>query len=108
MKKGVLLLPVGHLLFVVGVFVLGLAALALGDDDELGFFTRRVAVPLWRSDEATRRGRQIAAVIYLALIAYVALPMAPADQRLDLALVPIGSAVWAFLRHRRAALQAAD
>ena len=52
---------------------LSLAARVLGDRDELGYFTRRLADTIWRYPEVTRRGVQIAWVVW-ALAFLIALP----------------------------------
>jgi hypothetical protein len=56
--------PIGYLAFVLALASLSLAAKALGDRDELGFFTDRLARMLWRYPEVTRRGVQIAWVVW--------------------------------------------
>jgi hypothetical protein len=58
--------PVGYLAFVLALASLSLAARALGEDDELGFFTDRLARMLWRYPEVTRRGVQIAWLVWAA------------------------------------------
>jgi hypothetical protein len=52
--------PFGYLAFVVAVAALSIAAKALGDRDELGYFTDRLAKAIWRYPEVTRRGVQMA------------------------------------------------
>jgi hypothetical protein len=56
--------PVGYLAFVLALASLSLAAKVLGDRDELGYFTDRLARMLWRYPEVTRRGVQIAWVMW--------------------------------------------
>ena len=65
--------PFGYLAFVVALAALSIAAKALGDRDELGYFTDRLARTIWRYPEVTRRGVQIAWVVW-ALAFLVALP----------------------------------
>jgi hypothetical protein len=65
-KTHLVLWPAGHLLFIVGVAVLSAAAVLLGDEHELGFFTRRLAFPIWRCEEVTRRGRQLLWLLWTA------------------------------------------
>jgi hypothetical protein len=65
--------PIGYLAFVLALASLSLAAKALGDRDELGYFTDRLARMLWRYPEVTRRGVQIAWFVW-ALAFVVALP----------------------------------
>jgi hypothetical protein len=56
--------PFGYLAFVLALASLSLAAKALGDRDELGFFTDRLARMLWRYPEVTRRGVQMAWLVW--------------------------------------------
>jgi hypothetical protein len=65
--------PFGYLAFVVALASLSIAAKALGDRDELGYFTDRLARTIWRYPEVTRRGVQITWVVW-ALAFLVALP----------------------------------
>ncbi len=68
-----LLRPFGYLAFVLALASLSAAAKLLGDKDELGFFTDRLAAMLWRYPEVTRRGVQIAWVVW-AVAFLIALP----------------------------------
>jgi hypothetical protein len=68
-----ILRPFGYLAFVLALASLSFAAKALGDRDELGYFTDRLARTIWRYPEVTRRGVQIAWVVW-ALAFLVALP----------------------------------
>ena len=52
---------------------LSVAAKLLGDRDELGYFTDRLARMIWRYPEVTRRGVQAAWVVW-ALAFLIALP----------------------------------
>jgi hypothetical protein len=65
--------PIGYLSFVLALAALSTAAKLLGDHDELGYFTDRLARMLWRYPEVTRRGVQIAWSVW-ALAFVVALP----------------------------------
>ena len=65
--------PVGYLAFVLALAALSIAAKALGDRDELGFFTGRLADMIWRYPEVTRRGVQAAWVVW-TLAFLIALP----------------------------------
>ena len=65
--------PLGYLAFVLALASLSVAAKLLGEKDELGFFTGRLANMLWRYPEVTRKGVQIAWVVW-ALAFVVALP----------------------------------
>jgi hypothetical protein len=69
----ILLRPFGYLAFVLALASLSAAAKLLGDKDELGFFTDRLAAMLWRYPEVTRRGVQIAWVVW-AVAFLIALP----------------------------------
>jgi len=65
--------PFGYLAFVLALASLSAAAKLLGEKDELGFFTGRLADMLWRYPEVTRKGVQIAWVVW-ALAFVIALP----------------------------------
>ncbi len=65
--------PLGYLAFVVALAALSIAAKTLGERDELGYFTGRLARMIWRYPEVTRRGVQIAWVVW-GLAFLVALP----------------------------------
>ena len=65
--------PFGYLAFVLALAALSAAARLLGERDELGYFTGRLAQTIWRYPEITRRGVQIAWVVW-ALAFLVALP----------------------------------
>ena len=65
--------PFGYLAFVLALASLSAAAKLLGDKDELGFFSDRLAAMLWRYPEVTRKGVQIAWVVW-ALAFVIALP----------------------------------
>lgn len=65
--------PFGYLAFVLALASLSAAAKLLGEADELGFFTGRLANMLWRYPEVTRKGVQIAWVAW-ALAFVIALP----------------------------------
>ena len=65
--------PFGYLAFVLALSSLSLAAKLLGDRDELGYFTGRLADMIWRYPEVTRRGVQFAWVVW-TLAFLVALP----------------------------------
>src|SRR5437763_17193996 len=56
--------PIGYLAFVLALAALSIAAKALGDRDELGYFTGRLADTIWRYPEVTRRGVQAAWVVW--------------------------------------------
>jgi hypothetical protein len=93
--------PIGYLAFVLALASLSLAAKVLGERDELGFFTDRLARTLWRYPEVTRRGVQIAWLVW-ALAFVVALPpLDPLSTPWD--EVVLGAAAMAVLWRRIAA-----
>ena len=65
--------PFGYLAFVLALASLSAAAKLLGDKDELGFFSERLASMLWRYPEVTRKGVQMAWVVW-AVAFLIALP----------------------------------
>jgi hypothetical protein len=82
MRKALALLrfsarPFGYLAFVLALASLSLAAKALGDRDELGFFTGRLARMIWRYPEVTRRGVQMAWFVWGVAFAVAASPLDP-------------------------------
>jgi hypothetical protein len=86
--------PFGYLAFVLALASLSLAAKALGDRDELGFFTDRLARTLWRYPEVTRRGVQIAWVVWGIAFVIAASPYDPLSTPWDeVGLVAVAMAV---------------
>jgi hypothetical protein len=87
--------PFGYLAFVLALASLSLAAKALGDRDELGYFTDRLARTLWRYPEVTRRGVQMAWVVWAVAFAISVSPYDPlTSTRWDeVALVAVAMAV---------------
>jgi len=75
--------PVGYLAFVLALASLSLAARALGDRDELGFFTDRLARTLWRYPEVTRRGVQVAWLVWAIAFAIAISPFDPLSTPWD-------------------------
>jgi hypothetical protein len=65
--------PFGYLAFVLALAALSIAAKLLGDRDELGYFTDRLARMIWRYPEVTRRGVQAAWCVW-AVAFLIALP----------------------------------
>ena len=65
--------PLGYLAFVLALASLSAAAKLLGDKDELGFFSDRLAAMLWRYPEVTRKGVQTTWVVW-AVAFLIALP----------------------------------
>lgn len=73
----VLIRPVGYLAFVLALLALSGAAKLLGEDHELGFFSRRLAQMLWRYPDVTRPGVQMAWVVWAGLFALAVSPIDP-------------------------------
>jgi hypothetical protein len=69
--------PFGYLAFVLALASLSAAAKLLGEADELGFFTGRLANMLWRYPEVTRKGVQIAWVVWALAFAIAISPYDP-------------------------------
>jgi hypothetical protein len=69
--------PLGYLAFVLALASLSAAAKLLGEKDELGFFTGRLANMLWRYPEVTRKGVQIAWVAWAVAFAVCISPYDP-------------------------------
>jgi hypothetical protein len=72
-----ILRPVGYLMFVVALAALSGAARLLGKRNELGFFSGRLAAMLWRYPEVTRRGVQMAWLIWAVLFGIAVSPVDP-------------------------------
>jgi len=75
--------PFGYLAFVLALASLSLAAKALGDRDELGYFTDRLARMLWRYPEVTRRGVQMAWLVWGIAFAIAVSPYDPLSTPWD-------------------------
>lgn len=69
--------PFGYLAFVLALAALSVAAKILGDRDELGYFTDRLASTLWRYPEVTRRGVQMAWCVWAVALAVSISPYDP-------------------------------
>ena len=69
--------PFGYLAFVFALVALSAAARLLGDEHELGFFSNRLAQMMWRYPELTRRGVQMAWLLWAALFAVAVSPFDP-------------------------------
>ena len=79
----IVLRPVGYLLFVVALGALSGAAKVLGEKDELGFFSGRLASMLWAYPEVTRPGVRAAWVTWAALFAIAVSPLDPITSSWD-------------------------
>lgn len=88
--------PFGYLAFVIALASLSATAWLLGDDHELGFFSRRLAKTVWRYPEVTRRGVQMAWLTWAALLLVALSPVDPFTTRWDeVALVGLAlAALW--------------
>jgi hypothetical protein len=75
--------PFGYLAFVVALAALSSAARLLGDEHELGFFAGRLSRMIWRYPEITRRGVQMAWLVWIALFAIALSPADPITSRWD-------------------------
>lgn len=86
--------PFGYLAFVVALGALSTAAWLLGQENELGFFSGRLAETVWRYPEVTRRGVRIAWLAWAALLIVALSPLDPLTTRWDeVALVGLAFAV---------------
>jgi len=90
--------PVGYLLFVVALAALSGAARLLGQEDELGFFSGRLADMLWRYPEVTRPGVQMAWLTWAVLLVVAVSPLDPIASQWD--EVALASLAAAALWHR--------
>jgi hypothetical protein len=69
--------PLGYLMFVVALGALSGAARVLGERDELGFFSGRLASMLWAYPEVTRPGIRAAWLTWAALFVVAVSPLDP-------------------------------
>lgn len=69
--------PFGYLAFVVALWALSAAARLLGEEHELGFFAERLNRMIWRYPDVTRRGVQVAWVVWLVLFVVAISPYDP-------------------------------
>jgi hypothetical protein len=90
--------PLGYLAFVLALASLSVAARLLGEKDELGFFTGRLASMLWRYPEVTRKGVQIAWVVWAVAFVIALPPLDPLSTPWD--EVVLGAAAMAVLWRR--------
>jgi hypothetical protein len=88
--------PFGYLAFVISLAALSAAAWLLGEKNELGFFTGRLAKAMWRYPEITRRGVQMAWLAWVTLLIVALSPVDPLPTRWDeVALVGLAvAALW--------------
>jgi hypothetical protein len=70
-------------MFVVALAALSAAARVLGERDELGFFSGRLAAKLWRYPEVTRPGIQVAWLTWAVLFGIAISPIDPIASSWD-------------------------
>ena len=75
--------PFGYLAFVAALAALSAAATLLGEGHELGFFAGRLNDTIWRYEEVTRRGVQMAWLAWAALLAVAISSLDPIASRWD-------------------------
>jgi len=75
--------PLGYLAFVIALLSLSAASRLLGDAHELGFFSDRLARSLWRYPEVTRRGLQMAWLVWAVLLGVAMTPADPISSPWD-------------------------
>jgi len=85
-------------MFVVALAALSSAARLLGERDELGFFSGRLASMLWHYPEVTRRGVQVAWLTWGILFAIALSPLDPIASPWD--EVALGGLAFLVLWHR--------
>ena len=86
--------PFGYLAFVCALLALSAAERLLGETHELGYFCGRLSRAVWRYPEITRRGVQMAWVVWAILLAVAASPIDPLATRWDaVALAALAGAV---------------
>ena len=86
--------PFGYLAFVVALWALSAAAKLLGEEHELGFFAGRLNHMIWRYPDVTRRGVQVAWLVWIVLLCVAISPYDPLATRWDeVALVALAAGV---------------
>jgi dolichol kinase len=75
--------PFGYLAFAAALGALAGAARLLGDEHELGVFARHLNRMIWRYPEVTRRGVQMAWVMWIVLFVVAITPLDPIASRWD-------------------------
>jgi len=75
--------PFGYLAFVLALGGLSAAARLLGGDHDLGFFAGRLNDMIWRYPEVTRRGVQMAWLVWAALFGVAISPLDPVASQWD-------------------------
>jgi hypothetical protein len=90
--------PFGYLAFVAALGALSAASKLLGEEHELGFFAGRLNEMIWRYPEVTRRGVQMAWLVWGVLFVVAISPIDPLTTRWDEALLA-ALGIWALWRH---------
>jgi hypothetical protein len=67
--------PFGYLAFVVALCALSATAKLLGESHELGYFADRMSRKIWRYPEVTRRGVQMAWLVWGVLFVLAVSPI---------------------------------
>jgi hypothetical protein len=75
--------PFGYLAFVLALTALSVASRLLGEEHELGFFAGRLNHMIWRYPEVTRRGVQMAWLVWIVLFVIAVSPADPIPSRWD-------------------------
>jgi hypothetical protein len=83
--------PFGYLAFVVALAALSVTAKVLGESHELGYFAGRMARTIWRYPEVTRRGVQVAWLVWGVLFVLAVSPISATHwDEVALAAVALG------------------
>jgi hypothetical protein len=69
--------PLGYLAFVLALAALSTAATLLGEEHELGYFSGRLSETIRRYPEVTRRGVQMAWLVWAVLFILAVSPISP-------------------------------
>lgn len=83
--------PIGYFAFVLSLLALSAAARILGERNELGFFSERLARMLWRYPEITRRGILTAWLMWAVVFAISLSPIDPLPTRWDEVVLAAGA-----------------
>jgi hypothetical protein len=75
-----LIRPFGYLAFVIALAAFSATAWLLGDKNELGFFANRLSGAIWRYPEVTRRGVQMAWLVWAVLFLIASSDTTPWDE----------------------------
>jgi hypothetical protein len=97
----IVLRPFGYLAFVLALASLSAASKLLGEKDELGYFSDRLAAMLWRYPEVTRKGVQMAWAVWAVAFLVALPPLDPLSTPWD--EVVLGAAAMAVLWSRTVA-----